>query len=213
MLNTKLIRGIILITLLPLTLAIFVHSFDLVYAQPSVSDTALNVEPAVEGLSSPTSMAFLDNNNILVLEKEGNVRLISNGVLQEQPVLKVPVDTENERGLLGIAITNSSSNNGNTKTVFLYYTEADPLRNRVYKYQWNGQSLVDPTLILDLPGEPGPNHDGGKIVIGPDGYLYAVIGDLNHDGQLQNFPDGPPPDDTGVIFRVNPEDGSAAPDN
>jgi aldose sugar dehydrogenase len=68
-------------------------------------------------------------------------------------------------------------------------------------------------LILDLPAEPGPNHDGGKIVIGPDGYLYAVIGDLNHDGQLQNFPDGPPPDDTGVIFRVDPEDGSAAPDN
>ena len=68
-------------------------------------------------------------------------------------------------------------------------------------------------MLLDLPGEPGPNHDGGKIVIGPDGYLYAVIGDLNHDGQLQNFPDGPPPDDTSVILRVNVEDGSAAPDN
>jgi glucose/arabinose dehydrogenase len=207
MLNTKLIRGIILITLLPLTLAIFVHSFDLVYAQPSVSDTALNVEPAVEGLSSPTSMAFLDDNNILVLEKEGSVRLVSNGVLQEEPILQVPVNTESERGLLGVAV--GEDNN----SVFLYYTEADPLRNRVYKYQWDGQSLVNPTLILDLPAEPGPNHDGGKIVIGPDGYLYALIGDLNHDGQLQNFPDGPPPDDTGVIFRVNTEDGSAAPDN
>ena len=207
MLNTKLIRGIILITLLPLTLAIFVHSFDIVYAQPSVSDTVLNVESAVEGLSSPTSMAFLDDNNILVLEKEGSVRLVSNGILQEEPVLQVPVNAENERGLLGIAV--GEDNN----SVFLYYTEADPLRNRVYKYQWNGQSLVNPTLLLDLPGEPGPNHDGGKIVIGPDGYLYAVIGDLNHDGQLQNFPDGPPPDDTSVILRVNLEDGSAAPDN
>jgi aldose sugar dehydrogenase len=207
MLNTKLIRGIILITLLPLTLAIFVHSFDIVYAQPSVSDTALNVEAVVEGLSSPTSMIFLGDNNILVLEKEGSVRLISNGVLQEEPILQVPVNTESERGLLGIAADEDNN------SVFLYYTEADPLRNRVYKYQWNGQSLVNPTLILDLPAEPGPNHDGGKIVIGPDGYLYAVIGDLNHDGQLQNFPDGPAPDDTGVIFRVNPEDGSAAPDN
>jgi glucose/arabinose dehydrogenase len=126
-------------------------------------------------------------------------------------MVQVPVSTESERGLLGIAITNGSSQD--TKTVFLYYTEGDPLRNRVYKYQWNGQSLINPTLILDLPAEPGPNHDGGKIVIGPDGHLYAVIGDLNHDGQLQNFPDGPAPDDTGVIFRVNPEDGSAAPDN
>jgi glucose/arabinose dehydrogenase len=189
------------------TFTFFSPFIQTVYAQPSLTDTALNVEAVVEGLSSPTSMIFLGDNNILVLEKEGSVRLISNGVLQEEPILQVPVNAENERGLLGIAADEDNNN------VFLYYTEADPLRNRVYKYQWNGQSLVNPTLVLDLPAEPGPNHDGGKIVIGPDGYLYAVIGDLNHDGQLQNSPDGPPPDDTGVIFRVNPEDGSAAPDN
>jgi aldose sugar dehydrogenase len=177
------------------------------YGQASVSDSALSIEAALEGLSSPTSMVFVDDSNILVLEKEGSVRLVSNGILQEQPVLQVPVNAENERGLLGIAADEDNN------SVFLYYTEADPLRNRVYKYQWNGETLTNPTLILDLPAEPGPNHDGGKIVIGPDGYLYAVIGDLNHDGQLQNFPDGPPPDDTGSIFRINPADGSAPPDN
>jgi aldose sugar dehydrogenase len=183
-----------------------VGTINLKPCQPSVSDTGLNIEAAIDGLSSPTSMVFLDNN-ILVLEKEGSVRLVSDGVLREEPVLQVPVNSENERGVLGVAFDKDSN------SVFLYYTEADPLRNRIYKYQWNGQSLVNPTLLLDLPGEPGPNHDGGKIVIGPDGYLYAVIGDLNHDGQLQNFPDGPPPDDTSVILRVNLEDGSAAPDN
>ena len=189
------------------TLTFFSPFIQTIYAQPSVSDTGLNIQAAIDGLSSPTSMVFLDNNNILVLEKEGSVRLVSDGVLQEEPVLQVPVNTESERGVLGVAFDKDSN------SVFLYYTEADPLRNRIYKYQWNGQSLVNPTLLLDLPGEPGPNHDGGKIVIGPDGYLYAVIGDLNHDGQLQNFPDGPPPDDTSVILRVNLEDGSAAPDN
>ena len=188
------------------TLTFFSPFIQTIYAQPSVSDTGLNIEAAIDGLSSPTSMVFLDNN-ILVLEKEGSVRLVSDGVLREEPVLQVPVNTESERGVLGVAFDKDSN------SVFLYYTEADPLRNRIYKYQWNGQSLVNPTLLLDLPGEPGPNHDGGKIVIGPDGYLYAVIGDLNHDGQLQNFPDGPPPDDTSVILRVNLEDGSAAPDN
>jgi glucose/arabinose dehydrogenase len=66
---------------------------------------------------------------------------------------------------------------------------------------------------LDLPAEPGPNHDGGKLVIGPDNYLYVIIGDLNHDGKLQNFKDGPDPDDTSVIFRVNPNDGSPANNN
>ena len=54
-----------------------------------------------------------------------------------------------------------------------------------------------------MPAIPGPNHDGEKLAIGPDNYLYAVIGDLNHDGKLQNIIDGPKPDDTGVIFRIN----------
>ena len=58
---------------------------------------------------------------------------------------------------------------------------------------------------------PGPNHDGGVITFGPDGKLSVVIGDLNRNGQLQNFPSGAP-DDTSVILRLN-EDGSIPPDN
>ncbi|MCC2649759.1 MAG: putative quinoprotein glucose/sorbosone dehydrogenase (modular protein), partial [Nitrososphaeraceae archaeon] len=174
---------------------IFIGYFDYVHAQPVINDPSLMAEIVIEGLSSPTSMAFMDSNNILVLEKTGSVRLISNGILQEQPVLNVPVDTESERGLLGIATLEDD-------TVFLYFTESgETLRNRVYRYNWNGETLVNPTLILDLPAIPGPNHD------------YAIIGDLNHDGKLQNFLDGPEPDDTGVIFKVNPNDGSAAPNN
>jgi aldose sugar dehydrogenase len=187
---------------------IFIGYFDYVHAQPVINDPSLMAEIVVEELSSPTSMAFMDTNNILVLEKTGSVRLISNGILQEQPVLNVPVNSQSERGLLGIATLEDDNN------VFLYFTESDEtLRNRVYRYNWNGETLVNPTLILDLPAIPGPNHDGGKLVIGPDQYLYAIIGDLNHDGKLQNFLDGPEPDDTGVIFKVSPNDGSAAPNN
>jgi aldose sugar dehydrogenase len=65
-----------------------------VAAQPSIiKDPSLKVESLVSGLSSPTSMAFIDNNHILVLEKDGNIRLVSNGQLQSQPVLHVSVDT------------------------------------------------------------------------------------------------------------------------
>jgi aldose sugar dehydrogenase len=213
----KKVASILLVILVSiiLTIAFFKPLIQTAYAQASISDNALNVEAAVEGLASPTSMVFLDDNNILVLEKEGSIRLVSNGILQEQPILQVPVNTESERGLLGVALSNGSDGNQGTANtdVFLYYTEEDPLRNRIYKFQWNGETLINPSLILDLPAEPGPNHDGGKIIIGPDGYLYAVLGDLNHDGQLQNFPDGPPPDDTGSIFRINPADGSAPTDN
>jgi len=168
-------------------------------------------------------MAFLNSENILVLEKQGQVRLVSNGQLKSEPVLQVQVDTENERGLLGIAVMNDSNTdsdptqNSDAQTVFLYYTESereeDELRNRVYKYTWNGQTLDNATLLLDLPAMPGPNHDGGKLMIGPDNYIYGIIGDINRDGKLQNFPNGPNPDDTSMIFRVNPIDGSPAPDN
>lgn len=152
-----------------ITLTFFNSLIQTIYAQPSVTDTSLNVEAAIEGLSSPTSMVFQDENNILVLEKEGNIRLIANDILQEQPILQIPVSTESERGLLGIATSNSSGGSPSDMNVFLYYTEGDPLRNRIYKYQWNGETLINPTLIMDLPAEPGPNHDGGKIIIGPDG--------------------------------------------
>ena len=201
-----------------------IHNSFTALAAPSIAkDPNLKVETVVSGLSAPTSMAFIDNSNILVLEKGGLVRLVSNGALQGKPVLQVPVDTESERGLLGIAIMNitesgnNASNNNNNKFVFLYYTESKgrDLRNRVYRYIWDekNQNLVNPTLILDLPALPGPNHDGGKLVIGSDHYLYAVIGDLNHRGKLQNINNGPDPDDTSVILRVNPYDGSAAKNN
>jgi glucose/arabinose dehydrogenase len=130
------------------------------------------------------------------------------------------VHFSSERGLLGIAVDPDFADN---RLVYLYYTESatgadtnssssTPLGNRIYRYRFNGTALVDPVLIVDLPATPGPNHDGGVLRFGPDGALYAVIGDLNRNGRLQNYPDGPAPDDTGVILRVDAS-GQGLPDN
>jgi aldose sugar dehydrogenase len=173
---------------------------------PRILDGSVRVEKVIAGLQSPTSMAFSDQGDIVVLEKNGTVRLVLNGVLQPNPIFNLVVRNESERGMLGVAI---GKNTGTTKTVFLYYTEADgaQTKNRIYKYDWDGTGNISGgTLILDLPGEPGPNHNGGKITIGPDGMLYAVIGDLNRNGMLQNHKDGPAPDDSSVLFRVD-QDG------
>ena len=173
---------------------------------PTISDPNVRVEMVITGLEMPTSMAFLDNDDIIIAQKDnGRVRLVSNGALQPQSILQVPVVNNSERGLLGVAIANTTTSS-TTKTVFLYYTEpvGEQVKNRLYRYEWNGTgNLTGGQLILDLPGEPGPNHDGGKIAIGPDRMLYTVIGDLNRDGMLQNVVDGPLPDDTSVIFRVD----------
>jgi len=112
-----------------------------------------------------------------------------------------------------------------TAIVFLYFTEKykeekndegeqQLLRNRVYSYEWNGEKLVNPNLILDLPAKPSPYHQGGKLKIGPDNNLYEVIGDLNTIiGVLQNYKNGTQPNNSSVIFRVNLENGSAITDN
>src|SRR5215208_3917506 len=72
---------------------------------PSMSDPNVRVEKVISGLDSPTSMAFLDNDDIIITQKDdGKVRLVSNGVLQPQPILQVPVVNNSERGLLGVAI-------------------------------------------------------------------------------------------------------------
>ena len=186
----------------------------------TVADPALRVTEVVAGLSQPTAMAFIGPSDILVLQKaDGRVRRVINGALQPGEILDVAVHSSSERGLLGIAVHPDFPT---APFVYLYYTESStggdtsgssiPLGNRVYRYTWNGNALVDPQLILDLPATPGPNHDGGAMTFGPDGKLYVVIGDLNRNGQLQNFSGGLAPDDTGVIFRIN-DDGSTPADN
>lgn len=204
------------ITIQNLIIGLFIVSFStsLNYAcsQTILNDPSLNTEIIAEDFSKPTGMVFL-GNDILVIEKGGNVKLFSNDTKQQSTILQFDVDTKSERGLLGV------ESNGND--VFFYFTDADsdPIKNRVFKYTWDGIKLSNPQMLLDLPALPGPNHDAGKLVLerdrlgGSTENLYVVIGDLNHDGILQNQKSGDKPDDTGVIFRINALDGSVAENN
>ena len=178
--------------------------------------TVTTIVPSGSGLAQPTTMAFVAPNDFLVLEKAtGRVRRVLNNTLQAGFALDVNVNSTSERGMLGIAVAP-----GSPLRVFLYYTEASgmdggaALGNRVYRYDWSPGTgtLINPLMIMDLPVTPGPNHDAGVILLDAQGRLYVMIGDLNHNGQLQNIPTGPAPDDTGVIFRVN-QDGTAAAGN
>jgi aldose sugar dehydrogenase len=185
---------------------------------PQLNHEALRVEPVIEkGLLFPTSMVFIDNDTLLVTQKnDGNIISIINGTIKSQPAISVEVNNEGLKGLLGIAAMEKPSSS-HTKFVFLYFTEShgrDLTRNRVYRYEWNqeNQVLVNGTMILDLPAEPESIHNGGKLEADRNGNLYAVIGDLGRDGQLQNVRQGPAADDTSVIIRIL-QNGSVVADN
>src|SRR5918911_5231591 len=154
------------------------NKFNVALGQPTITkDPNLKVELVAQGLKLPTSMAFLGPNDILVLEKEsGTVQRIVNGKMLPQPLLQVPVSTTSERGMLGIAIAKHS--NGPTY-VFLYYTKdggagSQSLANVLYRYELSNDQLVNSKLLLNLPALPGPNHNGGKVLIGPDSNVYTV---------------------------------------
>jgi aldose sugar dehydrogenase len=185
---------------------------------PQVNDRNLRVELVADGLLFPTSMSFLDNNSLLVTQKNnGDLISVINGAIKSQPIISVQVDNASDRGLLGVATMDNKPSSPDAKFVFLYFTESngqDQIRNRVYRYEWNpeNQTLANATMVLDLPAEPGPDQNGGKLEVDRNGNLYAVIGELNRDGKLQNIRQGSAADDTSVIIRIR-QDGSAVADN
>ena len=102
--------------------------------------------------------------------------------------------------------------------LFLYYTEKGPINdqilgNRVYGYELdeNGSRLTGSKLLLNLPWEPGPGHNGGVSKVGPDNNLYITVGDMisSSDNQsqpyetlAQNFQAGKEVDGRAGILRI-----------
>jgi glucose/arabinose dehydrogenase len=152
--------------------------------EPSMLHPRLDVRKFVSGLITPTTMAFIDENDILVLEKNtGKVRRVINGVLQQNSVLQLPVNFFSERGLLGIALHPDFEDSG---FVYLYWTESSTgtvtgnpadvllLGNRVDRFIWNGSTLTFDKNLIKLrafqadEGQPlRGNHNGGRIVFEP----------------------------------------------
>jgi len=196
---------------------------------PSLFDANLSVTTVVSGLSQPTSMAFIGNNDFFVLEKNtGKVQRVTNGIIQGA-VLDLPVNSGSERGLLGIALHPNFAGN---RFVYLYWTESStgadstnladvfqPLSNRVDRYVWNGYSLVFDRNLIKLRAYQADanqplrgNHNGGVLRFGTDGKLYILMGDNGRRGLLQNLPCGPTTTCPGPTVADDPF-GGPEPDN
>ena len=152
---------------------------------PIILDSDFKIEEYVTGLFVPVNMEFIEND-LLVLEKNtGTVRHIKDNKLLDSPILDVEVSNYGEHGLLGITSVDNS--------VYLFFTEAyhdggRALENRVYKYTWNGNELVEPILLKKIPGFER-EYLGGELVSDLDGKVYAVTGENYKIGLLQNHPE------------------------
>jgi glucose/arabinose dehydrogenase len=162
----------------------------------------------VTGLSSATAFVPAPDGRWFVAEQGGTLRIVKNGALLPTPFATIAVDSNGERGLIGVTLHPNFATNG---YVYVYSTRtAGGSHNRISRYTANGDvaAVGSELTLVDLPNlSSASNHNGGAIHFGADGKLYAGVGDNADGAKAQNLADP-----FGKLLRFN-EDGSIPTDN
>ncbi|GAA1979521.1 PQQ-dependent sugar dehydrogenase [Isoptericola halotolerans] len=150
-------------------------------ASPAAADPTGTPTPVATGLDAPWSVVLLDGT-ALVSERDSAriVELADDGSHREVGVV-ADVEPAGEGGLLGLAVDDDRR---------LYVYSTGPGGNRIERYELTGEpgalGLGAPTTLLD--GLPSARvHDGGRLAVGPDGMLYAAVGDAGEPGLAQDL--------------------------
>ncbi|MDQ3693770.1 MAG: PQQ-dependent sugar dehydrogenase [Chloroflexota bacterium] len=160
---------------------------------PSFDPAAFEVglELVVDGLNQPVYLADPDDGSgrLFVVEQPGTIRIVRDGVVVPEPFLDLTgmVNARGfEQGLLSMALHPEFSENG---AFFVGYTANEGEGsgdNTVARYQVaaDDPDRADPASaeILLAVSDPFPNHNGGLVKFGPDGYLYVGFGDGGSGG-------------------------------
>ena len=160
------------------------------------------------GLSRAVAMEFAPDGRLFVCQQSGELRVIENGVLLSAPFVELDVNSDGERGLLGIAFDPDFAAN---QFLYVYYTEKLPaIHNRVSRFTANGNVAVPGSefVLLELDNLSGAaNHNGGAIHFGADGKLYVAVGDNANRANAQTLTNL-----LGKVLRIN-SDGTIPEDN
>jgi glucose/arabinose dehydrogenase len=147
----------------------------------------LRIVRVASGLTEPVAVTAPRNepSNVYVAEKVGRVRVIVRGRLRARPFLDIRslVLDSGEQGLLGLAF---SPKYAKDRHFYVDYTD----RNgdaRIVEYKSRGLSRKPRKLRqIFFQDDPYPNHNGGNLAFGPDGYLYTGTGDGGSGGDPEN---------------------------
>lgn len=166
-------------------------------------------EVFASGLTNPTAMEFAPDGRLFVTQQGGQLRVITAaGALLSTPFLTVPVSSAGERGLLGVTFDPAFATNN---FVYVYYTATTPaIHSRISRFTASGNVAVagSELQIVNLENlSSATNHNGGAIHFGPDGRLYAAVGENANSANAQTLVNR-----LGKMLRVN-ADGSIPTDN
>lgn len=155
------------------------------------AELAVSLATVSGGFEQPVFVAQPpgDTNRLFVVEQPGRIRIIEDGQRVEQPFLDISdiVETAgSEQGLLGLAFHPDFASNGR---FFVYYTarEGDGTNTLAEYHVSLDAGAADPgsARILFAVEDFAPNHNGGMLAFGPDGYLYVSLGDGGGGGDPQ----------------------------
>jgi glucose/arabinose dehydrogenase len=166
-------------------------------------------EIVVVGLDQPTSLEFLPDGRLLIAELQEEIFVVqpNAGVPDAQPFLHLDnTGIFGGQGLMDIELDPDFDANG---YYYVFYTKGSLNRNRVSRFTANGNSTVAGSeVVLWQDIQPATDeHQGGAVVVGPDGKLYISVGEAfvpDDAPRLTSY--------RGKILRIN-KDGSIPADN
>jgi glucose/arabinose dehydrogenase len=147
-----------------------------------LDELGLQLEPVAAGFEHPIYLTHAGDGSgrLFVVEQPGRIRIIRTGAIDPTPFLDITplVGSKGlEQGLLSVAFHPQYSTNG---YFFVNYTNTagDTVIAR-YQVSPTNPQAADPASakILLTIDQPYANHNGGHLLFGPDGYLYAGMGD------------------------------------
>jgi glucose/arabinose dehydrogenase len=135
----------------------------------------------IASLAEPVAIALRKGDDALyIVEKVGRIRPYRNGQAGSAVLdISSQVTNSGEQGLLGAAFHPDGSR--------LYVNFTDRLGDTVireYEFSNGRATTASARNVLQLD-DPYPNHNGGNLVFGPDGYLYIGMGDGGSGGDPQ----------------------------